>query len=324
MKKKKSISLAHNKTLGHFIALGFYLALGYFLFLAASNMNYVWKWNSIPKYFAYEHITSVEAPTDGIFTEENGKYFVITADNEKEALEITSEYAFDYDIGEEVYEGDALASKTEMKAGPMLHGIWITIKISVLAAILTFVIGVVLAFMKLSSYQFLKDIASVYIAVIRGTPLLVQIFLFYFIVANIFELERFVAGVLSLGIFFGAYMAEILRGAIQSIDKGQLEASQSLGMSYFQTMRHVILPQAFKRALPTLVGEMIALVKDSSLVSVISITDLTKVGREIVANTFSPFETWIVIAVMYLTITFSLSYLGHVLEKRMQAKGGMN
>ncbi len=324
MRRKKSVSFAQNKTIGHFIALGFYVALGYFLFLAASNMNYVWKWNSIPKYFAYEQTISIEAPANGVFAEENGKYFVITVDNEKEPLEITPDYSFEYEIGEDVYEGDAVASKTEMKAGPMLHGIWITIKISVLAALLTFVIGVVIAFMKLSSYQFLKDIASVYIAVIRGTPLLVQIFLFYFIVANIFELERFVAGVLSLGIFFGAYMAEILRGAIQSIDKGQVEAAQSLGMSYFQTMRHIILPQAFKRALPTLVGEMIALVKDSSLVSVISITDLTKVGREIVANTFSPFETWIVVAMMYLCITFSLSYLGHVLEKKMQAKGGMS
>ena len=324
MRKKRSTSWAQNKTVGHFIALGFYMALGYFLFLAASNMNYVWKWTSIPKYFAYEQITSIEAPIDGKLVEENGKYFVISLDNEKHEVAITPEFAFEYEIGEEVYQYDIIASKAQMKAGPILHGLWITIKISVLAAILTFIIGVIIAFMKLSSYQFLKDIASVYIAVIRGTPLLVQIFLFYFIIANIFELDRFVAGVLSLGIFFGAYMAEILRGAIQSIDKGQLEASQSLGMSYFQTMRHVILPQAFKRALPTLVGEMIALVKDSSLVSVISITDLTKVGREIVANTFSPFETWIVVACMYLCITFSLSYLGHVLEKRMKAKGGMS
>jgi polar amino acid transport system permease protein len=171
---------------------------------------------------------------------------------------------------------------------------------------------------------FLQDIATVYITIVRGTPLLVQIFLFYFIVANIFELERMVAGILSLGIFFGAYMAEILRGAIQSIDKGQLEAAKSLGISNFQAMRYIILPQAFKRALPTLVGETIALVKDSSLVSVISITDLTKVGKEIVANTFSPFETWIVIALLYLCITSTLSYIGHILEKRMEAKGGMS
>lgn len=321
---KRNQSLAQNKNFGHLIAFIFYIGLGYFLFLAASNMNYVWKWNSIPKYFSYEQTINIEAPVDGKFILENGKYFVIDESQNKKLVNIDDSFIMEYKIGENVYEGDFIASKKETKMGPVLIGLWVTLKISFLASILTFVIGVILAFMKLSSYQFLKDIASVYIAVIRGTPLLVQIFLFYFIVANIFELERFVAGVLSLGIFFGAYMAEILRGAIQSIDKGQLEASSSLGISYFQAMRHIILPQAFKRALPTLIGEMIALVKDSSLVSVISITDLTKVGREIVANTFSPFETWIVIALVYLSITFTLSYIGHRIEKRMMEKGGMN
>jgi polar amino acid transport system permease protein len=323
MSKRKQ-SLAQNKNFGHLIAFVFYLGLGYFLFLAASNMNYVWKWNSIPKYFSYEDTTTIESPIDGKFILENGKYFVVDESNKKENIEIDDSFALDFQVGEDVYEGDYLASKTETKAGPVLVGLWITLKISFLAAILTFAIGITVAFMRLSSYIFLRDIAGVYVAVIRGTPLLVQIFLFYFIVANIFELERFTAGVLSLGIFFGAYTAEVLRGAIQSIDKGQIEAANSLGISYFQAMRHIILPQAFKRALPTLVGEMIALVKDSSLVSVISITDLTKVGREIVANTFSPFETWIVIALVYLSITFTMSYIGHRLEKRMEAKGGMN
>jgi polar amino acid transport system permease protein len=315
--------LAQNKTLGHLIALAFYLILGYFLYAAAANMNYVWKWNSIPDYFVYTEITSVEAPTDGKFVLEDGIYYIEKID-EKVKLELDSTYAFDYEVGEDVYEGDFIASKSEEMAGPVLHGLWVTLKISFFAAIITCIIGIVVAFMKLSSYQFFKDIATVYITIVRGTPLLVQIFLFYFIVANIFELERFVAGVLALGIFFGAYMAEVLRGAIQSIDKGQMEAAKSLGISNFQAMRHIILPQAFKRALPTLVGEMIALVKDSSLVSVISITDLTKVGKEIVANTFSPFETWIVIALVYLTITSILSYIGHKLEQRMEAKGGMN
>ena len=320
---KRNQSLARNKNFGHLIAFIFYVGLGYFLFIAASNMNYIWKWNSIPKYFSYEETTNIESPIDGKLIFEEGKYFVINEEDKHELL-VDESYSFEYQINEDIYEGDYIASKTQTKMGPVLIGLWVTLKISFLAAILTFVIGVVLAFMKLSSYQFLKDIAGVYIAVIRGTPLLVQIFLFYFIVANIFELERFVAGVLSLGIFFGAYMAEILRGAIQSIDKGQLEAANSLGISYFQAMRHIILPQAFKRALPTLIGEMIALVKDSSLVSVISITDLTKVGREIVANTFSPFETWIVIALMYLSITFTLSYIGHRIEKNMEAKGGIS
>jgi len=100
-------------------------------------------------------------------------------------------------------------------------------------------------------------------------------------------------------------------------------ASLSLGMSHFQAMRKIILPQAIKRALPTLIGEIISLVKDSSLVSIIAITDLTKVGREIVANTFSPFETWIVIALVYLSLTFTLSYIGSKIEKKMASQGGM-
>ena len=320
---KKHQSLAQNKNVGHLIALCFYIAVGYFLYIAASNMNYIWKWNSIPDYFVYTETKTVEAPANGKLIVQDGIYYLENSD-EKVKLNLDASYKFSYVLGEDVYEGDYIATKSQKKTGPILNGLWVTLKISFFAAILTFIIGTIVAFMKLSSYQFLKDIATVYITIVRGTPLLVQIFLFYFIVANIFELDRFIAGVLALGIFFGAYMAEILRGAIQSIDKGQLEAANSLGISKFQAMRYIILPQAFKRALPTLVGEMIALIKDSSLVSVISITDLTKVGKEIVANTFSPFETWIVIALVYLSITSVLSYVGHKLEKRMAEKGGMS
>lgn len=275
---KRKDTFAQNRQLGISIALAFYLAIGYFLYLAAANMNYVWKWNSVPKYFAYNETISIEAPVDGKLVLEDGKYY-IEADEKVEIKTLDSSFSLDYEVGEDVYEGDYIAEKEELRAGPILTGLWTTLEISFFAAILTLIIGVVVAFMKLSSFLFLRYIATVYITVVRGTPLLVQIFLFYFIVANIFELERFVAGVLSLGIFFGAYMAEILRGAIQSIDKGQLEATKSLGISNFQAMRYIILPQAFKRALPTLVGEMISLIKDSSLVSVISITDLTKVGK---------------------------------------------
>ena len=320
---KKHQSLAQNKNVGHLIALCFYIAVGYFLYIAASNMNYIWKWNSIPDYFVYTETKTVEAPANGKLIVQDGIYYLENSD-ERVKLNLDASYKFSYVLGEDVYEGDYIATKSQKKTGPILNGLWVTLKISLFAAILTFIIGTIVAFMKLSSYQFLKDIATVYITIVRGTPLLVQIFLFYFIVANIFELDRFVAGVLALSIFFGAYMAEILRGAIQSIDKGQLEAANSLGISKFQAMRHIILPQAFKRALPTLVGEMIALVKDSSLVSVISITDLTKVGKEIVANTFSPFETLIVIALVYLSITSVLSYIGHRLEKNMASKGGIS
>lgn len=315
--------LLENKALGHTIAVMFYIMIGYFMFNAASNMNYIWKWTSVPKYFAYEKVTAVEAPFDGVVSiKENGKV-VISSDDDSQELEIPSGYTLVVDNGTELFEYDSIATETSWAMGPLLNGLLITLKISGFSAILAFIIGITLAFMRLSKFQFLKDIAIVYITIIRGTPLLVQIFIFYFIVATIFDLERFLAGGLSLGIFFGAYIAEVIRGAIQSIDKGQYEAAKSLGMNYPQTMAYIIMPQALKRALPTLVGEMIALVKDSSLVSIISITDLTKVGREIVANTFSPFETWIIVAGMYFSITAILAWIGGIWEKKMAASGGM-
>lgn len=312
-----------NKLFGHTVAVLFYVMIGYFLFIAASNMNYIWKWTSVPKYFAYEKITAVEAPFDGtVEVRENGA-IVISNDDDSQEITVPSGYKLSIENGDQLFEYDVIATTTNWTMGPLLEGLLVTLKISGFSAILAFSIGILLAFMRISNYQFLKDIAIVYITIIRGTPLLVQIFIFYFIVATIFDLERFLAGGLSLGIFFGAYIAEVIRGAIQSIDKGQYEAAKSLGMNYYQTMTYIIMPQALKRALPTLVGEVIALVKDSSLVSIISITDLTKVGREIVANTFSPFETWIIVAGMYFSITALLAYLGGLWEKKLEAKGGM-
>ncbi|MCD8545544.1 MAG: amino acid ABC transporter permease [Sulfurospirillum cavolei] len=319
---KEKQPLLHNKTFGHVVAVMFYVALGYLLFTAASNMNYIWKWTSVPKYFAYEQTDTIASPIDGTVRLSNNAIIVQGTSDSKEVI-IEPGFSSKVQEGDHIYENDVIASKTYLKAGPLIEGLIVTLEVSALAAILAFAIGALLAFMRISDLQFLKDIATVYIAIIRGTPLLVQIFIFYFIIATIFELERFLAGAVSLGLFFGAYIAEVLRGAIQSIDKGQYEAAKSLGMNYTQTMIYIIMPQALKRALPTLVGEMIALVKDSSLVSVISITDLTKVGREIVANTFSPFETWLIVAAVYFTITFTLTALGHKIESRMKKQGGM-
>ncbi len=321
---KKSKPLLHNKFFGHFLAGLFFLVVGYFFYSAATNMNYVWKWTSVPKYFVYDEVITIQSPADGTLATKDGAFFIKSKEQFIKLENLNTSFKFDYVIDKNIYKGDTIATKETIRAGPVLNGLYVTIKVSVFAALLSVIIGVVISTMKLSSYIFLRDIATVYITIIRGTPLLVQIFLFYFIVANIFGLERFTAGVLSLGVFFGAYMAEILRGAIQSIDKGQTEAAKSLGLNMFDTMRYIVMPQAIKRALPTLVGEFIALVKDSSLISVISITDLTKVGKEIVANTFSPFETWIVIALLYLTITSLLSFIGHKIEKRLKEKGGIS
>jgi polar amino acid transport system permease protein len=319
MRKK---SFLQNKTLGHIVALMFFITLGYGLYYAASNMNYIWKWTSVPEYFFYQQTQNITTQIDGKVDIKEESIVIKNTDGTKK-YQIPTYYKIIVSTGDEVYENDAIASYTSWRAGPLLQGLMVTLKISFFSAILAFAIGISLAFMRLSSYFFLKDIATVYITIIRGTPLLVQIFIFYFIVATIFDLERFIAGIVSLGIFFGAYIAEVLRGAIQSVNIGQYEAAKSLGMNYPQTMFYIIMPQALKRALPTLIGEMIALVKDSSLISVISITDLTKVGREIVANTFSPFETWLIVALMYFAITAFLSLLGNRIEKRMKQKGGM-
>ncbi len=316
-------SLLENPTFGKVGAALFYLLLAAGLFFAATKMNYSWKWNSVPKYFAYEKVETIPAEFDGTVKVEGNRLILIGHEGEKRVVTLPEGYKPVVKDGEEIYEGDALAETKHWVPGPLINGLIVTLKISGLGALLAFSIAILLAFMRISKYPVLQYIASAYITVIRGTPLLVQIFIFYFIIATIFEMPRFYAGAMSLGLFYGAYIAEVLRGAIQSIDRGQHEAAKSLGMNWTQTMAYIVMPQAFKRALPALVGELIALVKDSSLVSVISITDLTKVGREIVANTFSPFETWLIVAAMYFAITSILSFIGHRLEKRMKLKGGL-
>jgi polar amino acid transport system permease protein len=323
MPKQHHHSILKNKTFGHVLAVLFFIGVGYLFFTAASNMNYIWKWTSVPKYFAYEKVITEDAPFDGVVSIQGDKLTIQSNDGEEHTISLDGELSPTVADGDVVFMYGTVASTTQWTAGPLLMGLKVTLQISAISALLALIIGTIVAFMRMSSYQFFNDIGAVYVTIIRGTPLLVQIFIFYFIIATIFELDRFLAGAMSLGIFFGGYIAEVLRGAIQSIDKGQYEAAKSLGMNYAQTMTFIIMPQALKRALPTLVGEMIALVKDSSLVSVISITDLTKVGREIVANTFSPFETWLIIAGMYFSITAILSYVGHRIEKRMRKQGGM-
>jgi len=314
-------SIFKNKKTGILLALLFYMGLGYFLYQAASKINYTWKWDMIPKYFVYEQKEPITSPCDGKLKIQNNTAIIICEDGSKHTFNIQG-YKLEFQNGELVYEDDEIAYKSVLKPGPFIMGLWVTIKISFISMIIAFIIGLIIAIMRLSGIPALDYIGSVYVTVIRGTPLLVQLFIFYFIVATIFNLPRFWAGVMSLSIFYGAYIAEILRGAIQSVDKGQHEAAKSLGFTAWQRMYYIILPQALRKALPALVGELISLIKDSSLVSIISITDLTKVGREIVANTFSPFETWLTVAALYLMLTSILSFIGHKLEKRMKLKGG--
>ncbi len=311
-----------NKKIGLLLASLFYIFLGYFLYSATSKINYTWQWDKIPKYFVYEKKIPINSPCDGTLKINNKKATIICTNNKKISYNIKN-YKLEFQNGESVFNGDEIAFKTKLTPGPFLMGLWVTIKISIISMVLALIIGLAISIMRLSGIPALDYIGSVYITIIRGTPLLVQLFIFYFIVATIFNLPRFWAGVMSLSIFYAAYIAEILRGAIQSIEKGQHEAAKSLGLNAIQRMYYIILPQAIRKALPALIGELISLIKDSSLVSVISITDLTKVGREIVANTFSPFETWLTVAMLYLMLTSVLSYIGHQLEKKLGIRNNL-
>ncbi len=219
--------------------------------------------------------------------------------------------------GDDLFEGDTIGFTYKWRLGPLMKGLWTTIWISATASVFALVIGLFTGLARVSKNYTLNGLAAVYIECIRGTPLLVQIFIAYFFLGTVFDLSRNVCGIGALALFAGAYTAEIIRSGIQAIHKGQMEAARSLGLSLPQAMIDIILPQAFKRILPPLSGQYISLVKDSSLVSVIAITDLTKSGREIITSTFATFEVWLVVAAMYLIITSVLSQLVFYLERRL-------
>ncbi len=199
--------------------------------------------------------------------------------------------------------------------GPLLDGLWVTLEITACSLVLASVIGLLTALLRLSGSRVGRFIARLYLEVIRNSPLLVQIFFLYFVLAPIFELERFTAAVLALSLFEGAYASEIFRAGIVSVQRGQWEAAYSLGLSSFDTYRTIILPQALKRILPPLTGQAVSLIKDSALVSTIAVYDLTMQGRTIIAETFLTFEIWFTVAAIYLIITLSLSQIVNLLEK---------
>ncbi len=231
--------------------------------------------------------------------------------NQRQAIAISGGQVAE---GDTVFRGDTLDTQLSWTAGPIAWGVWVTVKLSLVAGIFAILLGTLAGLARLSPNPALRNLAVTYVELIRGTPLLVQIFIVYFFIGTVLNLDRFTAGVAALAVFTGAYVAEIVRAGISSIHKGQMEAGRSLGMTSAQTMRYVILPQAFKRVLPPLAGQFINLIKDSSLVSVISITDLTKAGREVVSSTFSPFEVWFTVALLYLVLTGTLSFLVRRLE----------
>jgi polar amino acid transport system permease protein len=200
--------------------------------------------------------------------------------------------------------------------GPLLQGLGVTLRITALSMGLMLGIGLITALMRMSSSLAARGMARGYMELIRNSPLLIQIFFIYFVIAPILDISAFWAAIIALSLFEGAYASEILRAGITSIAAGQWEAAQSLGMSPYAMYRHVILPQAVRRVLPPLTSQAVSLVKDSALVSTIAIMDLTQQGRMIDAETFLTFEIWFTVAAVYLAVTLALSGAVRLLERR--------
>lgn len=207
----------------------------------------------------------------------------------------------------------------------LLEGLLWTVGVSLIAIAIGMVIGLAVCLMKLSKNKVLNVIAGVYIWVIRGTPMLVQAFLIFFGFPQLIQLvfpgfrsDPFTAGIVTLSINAGAYLAEIFRGGIQAVPKGQTEAARSLGLSQAQTLRKVVLPQAFKIALPSMVNQFIISVKDTSILSVIGLAEIVNKAKTYVGKSYQFFATYIFVAVFYLAVVSILMVVQMQIEKRLK------
>jgi polar amino acid transport system permease protein len=197
-------------------------------------------------------------------------------------------------------------------------GVRMTLTISFLALLVSIPIGAVAGLFRVSRLRLLRFVAGVYVEFFRGVPLLVLLIWIFFVLGRFLRLGPYWSAVLGLGIFSGAFVAEIVRSGIQAVPRGQMEAARASGMTYLQAMRYVILPQAVRKVLPPMASQFIILVKDSSLVSVISIVELSMVAKNLVATTFRSVEIWTFVAILYFCITYGLSLLIAFCERKFQ------
>ena len=203
----------------------------------------------------------------------------------------------------------------------LIPAIPVTVLITVCAFSLAMFLGLIIGVMRISRIKLISNIASLYINVIRGIPLLVQIFFLYFGLGKFLNLDRMTAGILAVGICYSAYLAEIFRSGINAIAFGQHEAAQALGMTRFQTLRYVIIPQSLRIVIPPIANQFIASLKDSSLVSIIGLREITRAGREYYSQYFVDFQTWVMVALIYLIMTLTLSRIVKYLERYYAVKG---
>jgi polar amino acid transport system permease protein len=218
----------------------------------------------------------------------------------------------------------------------VLSGVGVSIGVTVAAYLLTIVLGLFGGLGRLSKSKFIYGLTTLYVELIRGIPLMVQLIWWYFAFPAVLRnlgadlkidfLANYLApavpmAILGLTFCYGAYMSEIYRAGIQSIPKGQMEAALSLGMSRFQALRHIVVPQAIRVILPPMGNEFIALLKDSSLVSAVAVADLTRRGHEFMAKTYKPIETWVMVALIYLIMTLFAARLLTMVERKLKVEG---
>ena len=325
-------------------------------YIATVKIEYIWHWEKIPGYFLYKDTVAITAEIEG-------EVETISIEGEKALIRVkgyeetdigngqarrrrqkgqipavpygpkTEDYTAPaagliVEEGDLISPGDTLATFRKWKPGVFTIGLAITIEVSILSTIFGILIGIFSGLARVSSNPLFKWSSTLYVELIRGSPLLVQIFIWYFLLGTMINsiiakqglgpIDPLWYGVAALSTFTGAYVAEIVRAGIQSIHFGQVEAARSLGMTYVQSMRHIILPQALRRILPPLAGQFISLVKDSSLLGIIAVRELTKATREIITVSLQTFESWMVCAVLYLIVTFALSMFVQHLERRTQ------
>jgi polar amino acid transport system permease protein len=309
--------------------LAIFLIAGAFYY-ATQKVEYIWRWNRLPIYFVYhdeiEIISDIDGEVESVKTDGDEIVISVKGSHKVESYVVPGDSVM-VDVGRYVYEGETVAVYKRWKPGLLIIGLWLTLQISVIATIGGVIIGTIGGLARISSNPALKWLTICYVELIRGSPLMVQILIWYFVLGTVINdllatyglgrLPAFWYGAASLACFAGAYVTEIVRAGIQSIHRGQTEAARSLGMSYAQSMRYIILPQALRRILPPLAGQFISLIKDSSLLGIIAIRELTKAAREIVSASLQPFEVYLLLGALYLVLTFTLSMLVQHMEKRM-------
>lgn len=333
MQLSSNLQRFHNKTNYYcWVGVFFLLAGGLIglLYFATLQIDYLWAWYRIPQYFVYQEtveiFAEVEGEVDSITMQDDQAVIVVKGIDEQESYTAPAE-DIRVDEGDMIFYGDVLATYTEWRPGILLQGLGTTLKASVYAIVFGIILGLIGGIARISPNPALKWSAMTYVEIVRGSPLLVQLLIWYFVIGtmvntiltnnNLGQISALGYGIAALAFFVGAYVTEIVRAGIQSIHHGQIEASRSLGMTYAQSMRYVILPQAMRRILPPLAGQFISLIKDSSLLGVIAVRELTKATREVVTTSLQAFELYFVCALLYLVLTFTLSMLTQYLERRL-------